>query len=470
MNPSIEQAAGEAGSDALGALLRVALNDDGTLQGPAVQSALGGSLPAVAATDSGKYVTTLEVPGTTYGVKQLLTVSLYHSVSSLASFQADLDAIQEWNYTTITPDDLYDYLTGNRDALPDKPLLITFDDGLLSQYSTAYPELLSRGMTATFYVIPNWMDDVITGASFAASEANHFTWANAQTMFANGMRIQCHTMNHISLVTMTDAQVVADFASAKARIEAMVPGETVNHIAYPYGLCAATAQAALAAAGVKTGRTVTDNYSVPSSGRLGFVSPFTPRLAVPTAGVSAFDYAQANFYRRLNADPELIPDFGFKSGAGKGWSLATGSSIDGTTLRPGAAAGTKSLKQVQQTSAVSSSLSRVIPVGMYCHLRGNVWVKTSSLGSSGRALLYLILMKPDAVTTYQTVTTYLGTVPDNQDWTEYTFDYYGDTNVMYVRLGLQVNGTASPVGTAWFAEPSLHHYTNPTNLFPAKAG
>lgn len=47
MNPSIEQAAGEAGSDALGALLRVALNDDGTLQGPAVQSALGGSLPVV---------------------------------------------------------------------------------------------------------------------------------------------------------------------------------------------------------------------------------------------------------------------------------------------------------------------------------------------------------------------------------------------------------------------------------------
>lgn len=45
MNPSIEQAAGEAGSDALGALLRVALNDDGTLQGPAVQSALGGSNP-----------------------------------------------------------------------------------------------------------------------------------------------------------------------------------------------------------------------------------------------------------------------------------------------------------------------------------------------------------------------------------------------------------------------------------------
>lgn len=48
MNPSIEQAAGEAGSDALGALLRVALNDDGTLQGSAVQSALGGSLAAPA--------------------------------------------------------------------------------------------------------------------------------------------------------------------------------------------------------------------------------------------------------------------------------------------------------------------------------------------------------------------------------------------------------------------------------------
>lgn len=388
---------------------------------------------------------------------------VYHSIASLSSFQTDLDWYQEWNYTTIDVDDLYTYLSGG-DSLPDKPLLLTFDDGLNSQFTIAYPELVARGMKATFYVIPNWMDDLIDGTSFGALEPTHFSWANAVSMKASGMRIQSHTPSHVSMLTKTDDENVADFFAAKSRIEEMVPGETVNHIAYPYGVCPDSSQVALEDAGVHTGRTVTNVFTAPSSGKHQFVDPYMMPLAVPCAGETALDVRQANTHGKLTLERQIVPDFAFKSGGPKGWTIATGASLDGSVLRPNAPTGSYSLKQVQQTGSVSSVTTRAVPISVDARLRGTVWIKTSGLGATGRAFIYLLYIRPDGITTYRT-TQFLTTIPDNQDWTQYTFDYFGDTNVGFVKLGLQVAGTASPTGTAWFGEPSLgEHVVGPPNL------
>jgi peptidoglycan/xylan/chitin deacetylase (PgdA/CDA1 family) len=429
-----------------------------------VSASIGGSMPAVAATDE-KTVTTIVLPGAPYGVKQIVTVIVYHTIA-LANFQTDLDKFQEWNYTTIDPDDLYNYLTGNRDSLPDKPLLITFDDGDSSQYTVNYPELVTRGMKATFYVVPDWIDGNMTQADGGFADASPFTWANAQTMFANGMRIQSHTLHHTDLSTVTAAAAVTSWQASKARIESQVPGETVSHLAYPNGLCPIATMTALAGAGVKTGRLVRNDYLIANGGQYEFVNPFTPLMAVPCGGAGSGDVYGANVYRRLSKAPQLVPDYGFASGGAKGWSLAAGATVDGSALRPGAPAGTKSLKQVQQTSTVSSVTNKVIPIGMGAHLEGSVWVKTLNLGGAGRAFLYIKEFRADALTVWSTVN-FVTAVPDNQDWTEYTFGDYLDEGTSYVEVGLQVTGAASPAGTAWFAELSLKHANSPVNLFPA---
>ena len=108
-------------------------------------------------------------------------------------------------------------------AFDNGKLLITFDDGLASTYTTAYPELLSRGLTATFYIIT---DKVGT--------AGYVTWANLQTMAANGMDIQCHTQTSTNMTTLTEAQIITSLTNVNTAFTTNSLASPV-HLAYPSG-------------------------------------------------------------------------------------------------------------------------------------------------------------------------------------------------------------------------------------------
>ena len=68
-------------------------------------------------------------------------------VISPAVLAADLDALQAKGYTAITVSDLLAYVQDGAD-LPEKPVMITFDDGYYNNYIYAYPLLKQRGMKA----------------------------------------------------------------------------------------------------------------------------------------------------------------------------------------------------------------------------------------------------------------------------------------------------------------------------------
>ena len=68
-------------------------------------------------------------------------------VISPAVLAADLDALQVKGYTAITVSDLLAYVQDGAD-LPEKPVMITFDDGYYNNYIYAYPLLKQRGMKA----------------------------------------------------------------------------------------------------------------------------------------------------------------------------------------------------------------------------------------------------------------------------------------------------------------------------------
>lgn len=63
-----------------------------------------------------------------------------------------LDDINELGYKTITFADLIDYVEVGK-KLPDKPILITMDDGYKSNYDIAYPALKERNMKALVSII-----------------------------------------------------------------------------------------------------------------------------------------------------------------------------------------------------------------------------------------------------------------------------------------------------------------------------
>ena len=80
-----------------------------------------------------------------------LPILMYHGIRKSTSaqnkyvispdeFESDLKYIKENGYETIVVADLLEYFDNGK-ALPEKPIMITFDDGCLNNYTYAFPLL-----------------------------------------------------------------------------------------------------------------------------------------------------------------------------------------------------------------------------------------------------------------------------------------------------------------------------------------
>ncbi|WP_031472995.1 polysaccharide deacetylase family protein [Agathobaculum desmolans] len=92
-----------------------------------------------------------------------LPILMYHSILKDSARQgkyvvsptvlaADLDALQQRGYRTVTVSDLLAFVQQGA-PLPEKPVMITFDDGYYNNYVYAYPLLQQRGMRAVVSII-----------------------------------------------------------------------------------------------------------------------------------------------------------------------------------------------------------------------------------------------------------------------------------------------------------------------------
>lgn len=99
-------------------------------------------------------------------------------------FRAQLDALVTSGHTTISADQYRAHLeTGV--ALPDKPVLLTFDDSQGSQISEGLVQLQQREMTATFFVMT-----VVLG------NRNWMSRKDVAALAAAGMTVAAHTWDH----------------------------------------------------------------------------------------------------------------------------------------------------------------------------------------------------------------------------------------------------------------------------------
>jgi peptidoglycan/xylan/chitin deacetylase (PgdA/CDA1 family) len=90
-------------------------------------------------------------------------------------------------------------------------LVLTFDDGKWSQYTTLLPILLEKNITATFYIIGN---TIANSDSLDVNATTYLTRGQLQALYAAGMDIQCHSMSLGAAVkTATQEQVDADFTA-----------------------------------------------------------------------------------------------------------------------------------------------------------------------------------------------------------------------------------------------------------------
>ena len=155
-------------------------------------------------------------------------------VAHLEDFVAQLDYLDANGYHVIPLADLVDYLQGRRDSLPPRAVVITFDDGWLCTYMTAWPELEKRGMPFTFFIYPGL---VVQHGSHTVK------WEQIAEMAAAGVDIESHSWSHPFLTLKNNHQVDPanydtflkhELLDSRKRLE-KASGKDVRFFCYPYG-------------------------------------------------------------------------------------------------------------------------------------------------------------------------------------------------------------------------------------------
>lgn len=178
---------------------------------------------------------------------------------SMQTFCDQLDFLASQGYVTPTMGELI--------AAPNRwsgrTAVITFDDGYVDNLA-ACAELQKRGMRATWFLVsgsvgqrPHWPDD-------GRPDQRLLNASELREMQTNGMEIGSHTVNHVRLTSLKDADLIQELLNSKATLEDILESE-VRSFAYPYGVwdarCAqAVKQAGYAAAcTTETGWALRDN-------------------------------------------------------------------------------------------------------------------------------------------------------------------------------------------------------------------
>src|SRR5688500_8239209 len=106
-------------------------------------------------------------------------------------------------------------------AEPIRAAIITFDDGMLSQYTYAKPILDKYNVKATFYIICNSVD-----------KENRMNWNNIQTLEEEEHEIGSHSMNHKRLSTFSEEEIRYEIIESKRCLQEK--GFNVTSFSFPY--------------------------------------------------------------------------------------------------------------------------------------------------------------------------------------------------------------------------------------------
>ncbi len=139
-------------------------------------------------------------------------------------FEAQLNLLRNNGFTTITLRDLYDYLAVGT-PLPKRPIVLTFDDGYIDNYTNAFPLLRKYGMTGTFFVLTGKADD---------GNPAYLSWDMIQAMSSAGMDIQLHSRDHLDMRNRSYDWLVFQIIGGRQSIEGHT-GKPVIFMAYPSG-------------------------------------------------------------------------------------------------------------------------------------------------------------------------------------------------------------------------------------------
>ena len=165
---------------------------------------------------------------------------IYHSIShseetpewlwevTLTEFEKQLDLLKSENWTTICYRDLE-----HPETVPNKSILITFDDGYENNYAAA-EALHKRGMCATWFIVSNDIGEMSSWNDPGSVPLPMLSTQQLLAMEEMGMEIGSHTMSHCKLADVSLDQAKAEIEGSKQKLTEVM-GKQIDSFCYPYG-------------------------------------------------------------------------------------------------------------------------------------------------------------------------------------------------------------------------------------------
>jgi len=159
----------------------------------------------------------------------VVPVLMYHHIGdkdsiyyiSEADFELQMRTLYDLGYHTITATQLAEAITKGK-KLPVRPIVITFDDGNPSVYSTAFPIMQKYDFVGVAYVVTSY---IWSGYGLSVDQL--------KDMVKHGWEVGSHTSSHADL-TKPDKDLNKEIATSRSDLERMLKVK-VKTFAYPFG-------------------------------------------------------------------------------------------------------------------------------------------------------------------------------------------------------------------------------------------
>jgi peptidoglycan/xylan/chitin deacetylase (PgdA/CDA1 family) len=212
-------------------------------------------------------------------------VLMYHSVTDTpndetrplavrpADFAEQIAYLGESGFTPLTLAQLAASMDGSAGPPPERPVVVTFDDGYADFHAEALPVLERRGFPATLFLTSGWVADAKQDAA-GRPLGETLTWSQAREAIASGIEIGGHSHSHPQLDQLPRAVLREELRRNKALIEDRL-GAPVTTMAYPYGYSSARVRREVRRAGYSAACAVANDLTDAGDDMLAL-----PRLTV----------------------------------------------------------------------------------------------------------------------------------------------------------------------------------------------
>lgn len=223
-----------------------------------------------------------------------VTVLLYHRFdedrypttnTSSDQFERHMAFLRDNGYEVISLERL-DRCINGKAPFPEKAVVVTIDDGFLSEYTKAVPVLEKYRYPFAMFVFTN-----------AIGVKGYVSWDQLRKLQLKGGTVGCHTASHPRLINLPEDAVEKEILGSKSLLEEKLK-RPVWYFAYPFGRYDERVRRIASKAGFRLMLT-----SDPGSVGPHVARDLVPRQAVVGSGLSIEDFG-----RKLKNPPLVVSE------------------------------------------------------------------------------------------------------------------------------------------------------------------